>query len=271
MRWPLSGSQIIGATQPLRGRAVFVRAPLVIERPGEPMLLKVHRYDPGWVEGEELTREDWSALLRTREAMELGPLPLCAHAALWLLRPGFLEWHEARLQLQMIDNRGAGAHALNVRPALLAERLCEDVAVCVVDEQTADQWRERWAERIFLRALREGRGARYEEALPAARQAFHLSPVMEPKHIALLAALFGMVGQEDRGRGYLQMAANSRGEAFRRESEQKRVDFQEQFQRRASANQVRRDVTSRRPGGRLVRMDPSPSQGMTPPGPRRVA
>jgi hypothetical protein len=232
MRWKLADCWIFGGTRPAEGKAPFARGDVVLARGEEarPPFLRVRAYPQDEVEGDELTTDDWQALLSSAQALELkAPTPALAHAALWVFRNGYKDRGAA---LEDLSREGALAHR---------EPAAGGAWVVIVREDVGNPLRDRLAMEQFERAWREARASRWEDALALADLAFVLSRGLIVERVALLALALDRVGRKTGSEGLLEMASKSRGVEFGRRVREKMEELARQCveRRREEVTRVR--------------------------------
>ncbi len=223
-------ARIVGAMAAPRGKAAFDRAPLVLESVVSPgNYLQVRAYvGSDEVEGKALGQEEWDALVRSEQAIRLGPMKAAAGAALWVLRPSF-EGREAALEeLRMA---GGLVHDKEVG--------ADGSFLCVVREPEANGFRDGWARKAADVARSWAREGQWERALTAATRAFVLERAMSPEMLAMLSLAHERSGNHERAEGYLAMARRSRGATFEAEVREKRGAIERECGERASESHVR--------------------------------
>lgn len=200
-----TGLYIIGAMAPPRGKGPFDRANVVVSADvGRGPFINVRAYiGADELEGKTLTREEWDALLRSDQAIEVEPVPLKTGAALWVLRPSF-------------TGRDAALEELRVSGVLFHDKIAwsDGSFLCLINEPEANHFRDAWSHRATSDARSLARSGLWERALETASLAFSLERGMHPERLALLSLLFEKSGNPTRAEGYVAMAERSRGKDF---------------------------------------------------------
>lgn len=229
MKWPLHLCRVVGGMRPPEGKAPFARGAAVLDRTDAPgSFLQVQRYMPDEAEGEILDLEEWEALQAARQSMILAaPVPAKAHAAVWIVRPAFVE-------------RAAFLGELSAVEALLGQVsvVTGDVKAAVVREDLGNPIRDKWAMERFDAAWTYGQEGRWPEALRLADLAFVLSRGLVAERVALLALAMERQGRKTGGDGLIDMAAGSRGAEFGASVRAKRDELSKQCMTVLSAAQL---------------------------------
>jgi hypothetical protein len=224
--------RIAGAMTAPRGKAAFDRANVVVESTTTPgTYLQVRAYvGADEIEGKLLAREDWTALVRSAQAIEVAPVDAVSGASFWVLRPGF-------------DGRDAAVEELRTSGALLHDvsRLPDGSFGCLVSEHdtAANKLRGDWTEKAAAEALSWARSGRWERARDAAAQAFVLERTMTPDRIAMLSLAHERCGNVTGAAGYVEMAKRSRGADFAARVVERRADLARQMEDAAPVSEVR--------------------------------
>jgi hypothetical protein len=218
MKWPLTECRVVGAMRPVEGKAPFARGSAVLERTDAPgRLLQVHGYTLAEAEGDELDGDAWETLLASQQATSLkAPPQATAHAALWILRPGF----SARNQL-LAD--------LSREGALLEDETAPGGVRCaVVREDHGNPIRDRYALEHFEVAWGDARAGRWTDALRGADLAFVLSRGIIVERAALLSLALERMGRKAAADAMIAMTTGSRGADFGQSVRAARDDFARQ-------------------------------------------
>jgi hypothetical protein len=214
--------RIVGAMTLSHGRAAFDRAPVVVESGSEPgTFLRVRGYvEPHAFEGKPFDADDWRGLLRSEQAIAIPPVALVNGAALWVLRPVF-------------HGREAALAALRALGILLYDvvRLTDGSFGCLVHETNdALDLRDRWADEASEEARTSAHHGDWENARTAASRAFVIERAMSPERIAMLSLAHARCGNTVGSEGYVQMARNSRGDAFAQRVLDRRAALEQQLE-----------------------------------------
>jgi hypothetical protein len=200
-RWPLHDARLAGALATWRGNAPFDRAPVVLERAGE--YLVVRRWVGDEAEGEVTPPEEWEALQTTGQAMALDGLPDPKPGVwFWLLRPS-------------LPLEGVREH-LEAAGVLVGGPLAGPAGATgyVVVERGSDWLREGWAAGIDRAVERHAAAGRWTEARGAAAAAFHVGPIATEPRAARYAWTLECSGEEQRSKALVAMLSRSFGPAF---------------------------------------------------------
>lgn len=216
----LADHYIIGAMAPPRGKGAFDRANVIISANAEQgPFLNVRAYiGADEVEGKPLTREEWDALLRSEQAIEITPVPSAKGAALWILRPSFM-------------GRDAALEELRSSGSLLHDKISgsDGSFLCLVNEPEANHFRDGWAARAAADAQSWARSGLWDRALEAAARAFSVERGMHPERLALLSLVYERTGNKTRADAYVDMAERSRGKDFAAQVRERRDAFRREL------------------------------------------
>lgn len=241
MRWQLASCQVVGGMRPASGKAAFARGAAVLGRQDQPeRLLQVHGYAGAEVEGEEIDREAWEALLGSAQAMALKePVRATRDAALWVFRLGFADQEQAIERLAAV---GALVHREVASGGSIAAVVREDLGNAVRDVLALERFDRAWC---------EAQAGRWPEALALADLAFVLSRGLIVERVALLALTLERVGRKTASDGVIEMAAGSRGAVFGEAVRARKAEYAAQC---AAGSGERKDATavSTREGGPTV-------------------
>jgi hypothetical protein len=204
MRVRLGDVQVVGGMQPAQGGSAFARARVVVlgteAATGRFIVRRFPTADS--FEGDPATEEEWRGLLASGDAMELAaPVPAAASVALWLLRANF-------------SFRDGAERDLKSKGALLHGESVLGTRVLLVREPEAGLLRDLWGDRAFNRAWQAAQRGELPEAIEEAELAMDLARGLVDDRTALVCLLYDRAGDKARSEAYMEMARNSKGEAF---------------------------------------------------------
>jgi hypothetical protein len=173
------------------------------------------------VDAIALHADEWIALIKSEQAIELAPVRLVSGAAFWLLRSGFSGRDAA---LEELQTSGALVHA--------PVRLMDGSFGCIVGERGPEalRLRDQWGLAAFAEAQKWAADGRWERARTSATQAFVTERAMNPETVAMLAITHDKCGNAIRAAGYLKMAERTHGADFAAQIHEKRADIERQLQ-----------------------------------------
>jgi len=211
--------KIVGAMTAPRGNAPFDRANLVVETSADPrQLAQVNAYlGAEEVDVLPLRADDWQALVKTEQAIELPPMRFASGATLWVLRTGFGGGDAA---LEELKTSGALVDA--------PVRLGDGSFGCVVCErgQEASKLRDQWALAALNEAKNWAADNHWERARVSTTRAFVIERAMNPETVAMLTLTHEKCGNATRAAGYLKMAERTYGADFVAQIHEKRADIE---------------------------------------------
>lgn len=201
----LAGLPIIGAMQPIDGKAALSIAAPVYRLPDGRILIGFHFLDGTVVDGELLDDDDeWRALIGCEDACELPEaVAPGVPVSVWILRPhGPVGWQA--LAATLIKRRSAAVLCLHVGGAdvILVRKDAEEAI-------KADLMSE--ADGRAAEAMAQGDMA---AALSWADLAMLAEPWPTPERHGRLIGLLRAAGARVRAEGWLAMVRNSRGADF---------------------------------------------------------
>jgi hypothetical protein len=203
---------IIGGMRGVHGRAGFDRAPLVLEcRGGRYIVPRITQAE--LLEGEPMTDEEWRGVLASEEALEFSERQRAApNAFLWLMRRNFSFRDHA---VGMLEGRGA----------VLYKEVQEDTMVLLVDEVAASGLPHQWSGQAWNQAWAYARAERLDQAVEQAELSMCLVRGLLVDHVAFLSLLYERQGDKEGAEAMLELARNSRGDAFYERACEKKERF----------------------------------------------
>jgi hypothetical protein len=174
--------------------------------------LRVLRYPTAKeAEGNEISAEEWQALLLGGEALAFpAEIPARPGAALWVLRHNYGA------------DRELAERSLLQKDPQAQKIIGEDGAwAFVVAEPEVAGLRGEWADASFNAAWEAAKWREWNEAQALAERAFALDRTLQVDHVALLALIYDQVRDKTRSEALLEMARRSRGDVFYRGAREK--------------------------------------------------